>query len=99
MWLACLKCKKQFPGDVANGFNYSGYNMSLWSERTHAQHKVHAKAAHVATTPTAQKELKSKYGLQYSVLFELPYFDAIHQHIIDPMHNLYLGLARCAMKT
>ena len=30
----------------------------------------------------------------YSVLFDLPYFDAIRFFAIDPMHNLFLGTAK-----
>ena len=33
-------------------------------------------------------------GAKYSVLFQLPYYDAVQFVIIDPMHNLFLGLAK-----
>ena len=35
-----------------------------------------------------------KYGCRYSVLLDLPYYDPIAMHLIDPMHNLFLGSAK-----
>ena len=37
-------------------------------------------------------------GAKYSVLFQLPYYDAVRFVIIDPMHNLFLGLAKSTLK-
>ncbi len=36
-------------------------------------------------------QLEVKLGVRYSSLLELPYFDPVRHHVIDPMHNLYLG--------
>lgn len=38
-------------------------------------------------------------GVCYSILLELPYFDPIRFHVIDPMHNLLLGSAKHVMET
>ena len=35
---------------------------------------------------------------KFSVLFQLPYYDAVRFVIIDPMHNLFLGLAKTTLK-
>ena len=35
----------------------------------------------------------------YSVLFQLPYYDAIRFALIDPMHNLLLRSAKHVLKT
>lgn len=40
-----------------------------------------------------QKDIERK-GVRYSVLLQLPYFDAPRMCIIDPMHNLLLGSAK-----
>ena len=40
------------------------------------------------------KELISKYGCRPSELHRLPYFDPIRMLEIDPMHCLYLGIAK-----
>ena len=41
-----------------------------------------------------RKQIEQEYGARYSVLFELPYYDAIRFTVIDPMHNLFLGIAK-----
>ena len=52
----------------------------------------------MAKTPAEQKRVLSKMGVRYSLLLELPYFDPIRFHVIDPMHNLLLGTAKHMMK-
>ena len=50
-------------------------------------------------TSAAEKiNLEKLYGTRYSKLMELPYFNCIKYHIIDPMHNLFLGTAKQIMK-
>ena len=44
------------------------------------------------TTKTSIQHAESKYGVRYSVLLALPYFDPIKFTVIDPMHNLFLGM-------
>lgn len=34
----------------------------------------------------------------HSVLLELPSFDIVRYHVVDPMHNLFLGLAKHTTK-
>lgn len=38
--------------------------------------------------------MEREYGVRFSVLLELPYFDAPRMCIVDPMHNLLLGTAK-----
>ena len=95
--LACSKCSTPFPGDVQHGFDFSGYETHNWVPRNPIAHKVNAKATHVALTQTARKDLESRYGLRYSVLLELRYMNIIRQHVIDPMHSLFLGVAKHAV--
>ena len=38
--------------------------------------------------------MESRYGIRYSELFRLPYFDPIRSHAVDPMHNLFSGTAK-----
>ena len=45
------------------------------------------------------RALEKKYGVRYSELFRLSYFDPIRMHVIDPMHNLLLGTAKHMFKT
>ena len=43
-------------------------------------------------------DIESAFGVRYSELFQLPYFDPIRHHVIDPMHNLLLGTAKHTFK-
>ena len=70
--LACSKCTHFFPGNVREGFDYSGYVTSAWQPRDNAHHCINATAPKVAPTQAARKELESKYDLRYSVLLKLP---------------------------
>lgn len=38
--------------------------------------------------------MESELGCRYSILLELPYFDAPKMLALDPMHNLFLGSAK-----
>ena len=49
------------------------------------------------STATEKEELHKKWGVRYSELLQLPYFDIVHYHVIDPMHNLLLGTAKNMM--
>ncbi len=42
--------------------------------------------------------MESKYGVRYSILLALPYFDPIKFTVIDPMHNLFLGTGKHVFK-
>ena len=46
------------------------------------------------TTKTAQQTAESQYGLRYSALLQLPYFDPIECATIDIMHNMFLGIGK-----
>ena len=92
--LSCSKCLCFFPGNVANGFDYSGYNVLQWLPRSLSCHLENAKESKQAPTATAKRSLESQHGARYSALLDLPYFDVVRQHVIDPMHKLFLGLAK-----
>ena len=38
------------------------------------------------------------YGVHLSALSKLEYFDCVRFHVIDPMHNLFLGTAKYVFK-
>lgn len=46
-----------------------------------------------------QIKIQQEYGARFSELFLLPYFDPVEMHVIDPMHNLMLGVSKHAFKT
>ena len=100
--LGCSKCLKQFPtfhGRFHDKQNYSGYEVDTWEPRQTSLHRVHATKIKEAKHVTAEEALQSKHGLRYSVLLDLPYFDVVRYHTVDPMHNLFLGIGKKTTKT
>ena len=97
--LACNKCLKAFPVSFGQPINYSGFNRSDWTMRTSILHRQHCDIINKKKTKSAIKKKESKYGVRYSALLELPYFDPVRFTVVDPMHNLYLGTGKHAFKT
>ena len=95
----CSKCLKEF---VTTSFgskpDYSGFNVNSWGKRNLATHTAKAFAAKEAATASAQVKIEQSYGVRYSVLLTLPYFDVIRYHVVDPMHSLFLGIAKHTVK-
>ena len=95
----CSKCLKQF---VTTSFgskpDYSGFDTSIWPSRDLTTHKAKAYTSKEASTASAQIKIEQSYGIRYSVLLSLPYFDVIRHHVVDPMHALFLGIAKHTVK-
>ena len=45
------------------------------------------------TTPTSCRKFVKDYATHYIQLSRLPYFNIVEQVVIDPMHNLFLGMS------
>jgi hypothetical protein len=52
----------------------------------------------MAESPAGQQRVLSKLGVLYSLLLELPYFDPIRFHVIDPMYNSLFGTTKLMMQ-
>ena len=95
----CSKCMKCFPTDTfGQNPDFSGYNTLAWPKRDivlHCQKSVEYKACN---TKSSRSNIEKDYGIRYSVLTELPYFNPIRYHVVDPMHNLFLGTAKRCMQ-
>ena len=91
----CNRCLKQF---VTKSFgespDYSGFNRECWPERDLSTHRLNCFEYQQCKTKAAQKLIEREYGVKYSILIELPYFNLIRFTVIDPMHNLFLGTAK-----
>ena len=94
----CSKCFKYFPGSFSEKTDYSGFDRDLWPPCHNCSHRVHAEMVRKASTQSKHEELASKYGVYYSSLLQLEYFDAVRFTSIDPMHNLFLGTAKYVFK-
>ena len=96
--LGCSKCMKKFPGTVGS-MNYSGFNRSEWPKRNNETHRANVKTIQDCRTKTTREKKESELGCRYSLLVDLPYFDVVRMHVIDPMHNLYLGTGKHMINT
>lgn len=78
--------------------DYSGFDRDSWPPRHNSSHCAHAEMVRKASTQSRHEALASKYGVYYSCLLQLEYFDAVRFTVIDPMHNLFLGTAKHVFK-
>ena len=86
------------PCDEANKPDYGEFNETVFTPRNGNDHKRLAfQSLNLRTLTELEKE--SSDGLPFSELYLLPYFDPIRNHVIDPMHNLMLGVAKHTFHT
>lgn len=67
-------------------------NFRNWEPRTWDKHVTMAKAWKDAPTQDKREEIFNEYGLRWSELLRLPYWDPTSFVVIDSMHCFYLGL-------
>lgn len=91
----CSKCLLSFPTDsFGEKPDYSNFDKSQWEPRIVEKHRNTAKKYNECQTKAAKKLLERDFGIRYTALLELPYFDPVRMCVIDPMHNLLLGTAK-----
>ena len=93
LFLGCSKCFREFPRQFGEQGDYSGF-AGNFPARDNSLQKSIAQKWLVAKTKSQQKEIERDYGVRYTALYRLPYFNPLRMHAIDPMHNLYLGTAK-----
>ena len=96
----CHLCKTFFPGfaGAGNRRNYCQWNCDQWPRRSVQETRLSSLAWKNAGTVGERTTLEKNSGVRYSILFELPYY-SYDTLAIEPMHVLYLGIARKALKT
>lgn len=95
----CNKCFKTFPRSSFGAKpDFSGFDTETWERRTNELHRVNAESVRFAKCQSEINSMVHNTGAKYSVLLQLPYYDAVRFVIIDPMHNLFLGLAKSTLK-
>ena len=95
----CSRCLTKFPTtEFKKKPDYSNFNRESWKLRTKSKHQKWCKKYSLCNTRTGQIESEWKYGIRFSCLAKLPYFDCSRMCIVDPMHNLLLGTAKRLMK-
>ena len=88
--LGCTKCRHVFSGSVGNK-KYSGFEKSKWIPRKNETHCNNTLSLLHCKTKTELTLKESACGCRYS---SLPYFNPIRMLPIDPMHTLFLGVAK-----
>ena len=96
--LGCNKCLKKFNSTSFGVVDYSGYNRELWEPRNSQLHREQCREILAQNTETGMRKYASQYGLRYSTLLLLPYFDPVRFTIVDVMHNLFLGTGKHMFK-
>lgn len=86
----CPRCKIRHP-DL---FTPQGMTFGAFPARTNEEHRRNAKAYHDATSPSERDRIFRETQTRWFELYRLPYFDPIRMSIIDPMHNILLGIVK-----
>ena len=64
-----------------------------------AEHHKNAFSWHQCNSDSAKKQFVKQTGVRWSELLRLSYFDPIRFITVDPMHCLFLGIAKWIVNT
>ena len=93
--MGCSRYLSSFPTEhFGDKPDYSNFDKSTWTIRDIESHKAHALHHRDCNTKSDRVAIEWSYGVMYSCLLQLPYFNPPRMCIIDPMHNLFLGTAK-----
>jgi hypothetical protein len=97
--VSCHRCEKKANYENRQ-HNFAGMdNMNEWFvRRDSSQHRENALGWRRCNSNAARKRFVKQTGVRWSELLRLPYFDPICFIIVDPMHCLFLGIARWIVK-
>ena len=90
--LAAVAVIKKFGTGVFGKQNYGSFDRDKWTYRSMDKHRKDFQLTLGSSTKTERIHIESLHGCRYFCLLQLPYFDPIKMLVIDPMHNLYLGI-------
>ena len=96
----CSKWMKEFvTSTFGSKLLYGGFdceNWTAWDIDTHKSKALKCQEAHTSSDCTANS---CECGIKYSELLLIPHFNVVHWHVIDPMHCIFLGLAKHTLQT
>ena len=96
----CSKCLHEFKTvSFGSKADFSGYDCDDWEPRDLNLHHKKSIDAKNAFTASEREQIEKLNGARYTELSRLPYLNIIRHHVIDPMHNLFLGLAKHVTNT
>ena len=97
--VSCHRCKKKANYENRQ-HNFAGMdNFDDWFfMRDPIEHRQNALEWRYCNSDASRKRFVKQNGVRWSELLRLPYFDPIKFITIDPMHCLFLGIARWIVK-
>ena len=91
----CSKCMKMFEtSSFGSKPVYGGFDCEDWTARDMTTHKCKAQEYQEARTSSERSATSRQCGIKYSELLLISELNIIRYHIIDPMHCIFLGLAK-----
>jgi len=87
----CSICKFT-PGGPSWKENLAKYDYGRWDKKDVEELRHHAERWRDAPTIQDRSSIFEEYGVRYSVLWSLPYWDPTRHLVVDPMHTVLLGL-------
>ena len=96
---SCHRCEKK-SNYVDNHHNFGGMgDMAEWFiMKDSTNHRENALNWRRCKSNAERTRFVKQNGVRWSELLRLPYFDPIRFVVIDPMHCLFLGIAKWIMK-
>jgi hypothetical protein len=93
---ACYRCHKSANIVNNNQSNFGGFeNFDEWFvERDIEIIREKANEWKTCTTEESRKEHVSQYHVRWSEIYRLNYFNPVRHCVVDPMHCLFLGVAK-----
>lgn len=81
-----------FPGGFGEKKDFAGLtDQNTWPKGDRLSHNRNCEMLKAAKSKPEYGRMSRMYGVHYSALCKLEHFDCVRFHIIDPMHNLFLG--------
>ncbi len=74
-------------------------DQATWRKRSGEKHKKHANMWKAAQTQKDRDKIFKKYGVRWSELHRLSYWNPVYFTVVDSMHNHYLGLLKDHCRT
>src|SRR6266542_2333397 len=99
--VGCHRCYKTVTSkEEGQRPNFGGFDdMADWFiARDVEEHKCNAEIWKEQNTEEDRKRHVSKTHVRWSDMLRLPYHDLIRHLVVDPMHNLFLGIAQRIIK-
>ena len=98
--VGCHRCYKRASGEEGQRLNFGGFDdINEWFRpKDAAEHRRNAMIWKHQRTKKDRADFVSRTRVRWSEMLRLPYFDPIRFLVVDPMHNLFLGIAHWIVK-